>query len=700
MNKFLGLSENRRAQPGELQQSKNFVLGTKKGLPYAEVRKYSKLFATNTFDNGRKIRAMKELRKDDGTIIKFYKYDNVGGVNSSLATSDGTTTNTLIDNVLGSTGIVGMTTGFDKLFIANNGAQPKVCDGTQVWDLVDDTVFDLLPVVGNDHGDIELVEAVTVTGFGSGNFEYAFSYYSSTTGWETIPQATTKVKTNANLGVNITFDHTTSNKPGSVYDKFRTYRRLRGQNSWYLLYEQSVSSPFTRSDNFLESEFTAAMLSEAHDNETGLINMVVPGNPKSCEFFRGRLFLAGGSLTPDVATDKATWQRVFRSKRRGLVYGPDTLHWSKIELPFLFGESGTSMAEIGDDGDPITGIVSWGETLTIFKKNSTWVMQGADDEENFTFYPVSRTIGCIGRHCYAKTPIGIAFIGTDKRVYIFNGSVESILNAIPTSELFDFNADWSLADTFIAGYDPTLEAVYFTVINGSTYTNYVLFLDGLVWGVFEFGHDITAYDEWTNSAGERKLHFGTSNSLMLETNTASLGDGVVSGTVKRTVTGGTSSTLVDTSATFTTMNGLKVTILKEDGTYETQTITSHTSTTLNTTTWSTTPTAGMTYWVGEMATLLWSADLDMNDRRFKRVNGCIYEVRNPAGAFKFGMTIDEGTSRTNHQEITTASTDQRYVVPINRRAFTFAPYVESRGTSLAIEVNAIEFEPVPIRGTI
>ena len=45
-------------------------------------------------------------------------------------------------------------------------------------------------------------------------------------------------------------------------------------------------------------------------------------------------------------------------------------------------------------------------------------------------------------------------------------------------------------------------------------------------------------------------------------------------------------------------------------------------------------------------------------------------------------------------------TNQRVVVPINRRAFSFAPYIEGRGTSLALEVNAIEFEPVPIRGRI
>ena len=642
VNKFLGLSETRRAQPGELQQSKNFVLGTKKGLPYAEVRKYSKLFATNTFNAGKEIRAMKELRKDDGTITKFYKYDNVGGTNSSLAISDGTTTTTLVDNVLGSTGIVDMTTGFDKLFIANNGQTPKVSNGTTLWNLFESVTVDAAT-------DITLAETGASTGFGSGIFEYAFSFYSSTQGWETVPVAKNITKSNANLGVNITFDHTSTTKPAAVnghatiYDRYRIYRRLRGQNSWYFISDHPIVSSFTKSDTLLETEFTAAMLSEVHDNETGLINAEIPSNPVVCEFFRGRLFLAGGSHTPDAT---------FRSRRRDVVYGPDTLRWSKIELPFLFGKSGTSLAEIGDDGDPITAVVSWGEQLTVFKKNSTWVMQGADDEENFTFYPVSRTIGCFGRFSWAKTPIGIAFIGTDKKVYIFNGSVESLLNPLPTSELFDFNADWSLSDTFIAGYDPTVEAVYFTVINGSTYTNYVLFLDGLVWGVFEFGHDITAYDEWTNSSGERKLHFGTTDSLMLETNTTALGDGVVSGTVTRTATGGTSSTLVDTGATFTTLNGLKVTVQHADASYETQTITSHTGTTLNTTTWSTTPLSGRTYWIGEMDTLLWSADLDIGSRKFKRVNGCIYEVRNPAGAFKFGMTIDEGTSRTNHQEYT------------------------------------------------
>ena len=661
MNKFLGLSETRRAQTGELQQSKNFVLGTKKGLPYAEVRKYSKDFivgATATYGAGIKIRAMKELRKDDGTVIKFYKADNAGGTNGILAKHDGTTETVLLA-ATGNGGIVDMTTGFDKLFIANNGQTPKVSDGTSVWDLVDSTaVVAATPGSGNDYGDFdieELTSGSSAPGFGTGDFQYSISFYSSTRGWETIPCAPLiKTKTRANDGVKIAFEHTTATKPAdSSYDKYRVYRRLRGQNSWYLVLEASLSSGAFVNDTFIEDDFTAAMLSEVHDNETGLVNMVIPANPKSCEFFRGRLFLAGGSLTPDSATDKDTWKRVFRSKRRGLVYGPDTLHWSKIELPFLFGESGTSMAEIGDDGDPITGIVSWGEQLTIFKKNSTWVMQGADDEENFTFYPVSRTIGCIGRHCWAKTPIGIAFIGTDKKVYIFNGSVESLLNAIPTSELFDFNADWSLADTFIAGYDQTLEAVYFTVINGSTYTNYVLFMDGLVWSVFEFGHDITAYDEWTNSSGERKLHFGTSDKVILEANTNASGEGVISGTVTGTVTGGTSSTLVASGASFhTKLNGLKVTIKKDDGTYETQTITNSTSTTLTTTTWSTTPEAGMTFWVGDMETLLWSADLDLGSRKFKRVNGCIYEVRNPAGAFKFGMTIDEGTSRTNHQEYT------------------------------------------------
>lgn len=71
---------------------------------------------------------------------------------------------------------------------------------------------------------------------------------------------------------------------------------------------------------------------------------------------------------------------------------PSRLYWSDVGLPETW--QATSYIEIGgDDGTEITSLMSFGETILIFKQNSVWVLTGTD-EATFSLYRLDSQMGC------------------------------------------------------------------------------------------------------------------------------------------------------------------------------------------------------------------------------------------------------------------------------------------------------------------
>ncbi|MFQ6608919.1 MAG: hypothetical protein ACE5EE_10370 [Fidelibacterota bacterium] len=259
-----GLVTERQGLPGEVQNCKNIYLGQLEGKSRVETRKRVKRdYATRPANA--KVLMLGELRAFDGTRVKLIK------VNGNLYDADDIAGGSLKAS-LSTTAIADICYGNEKAFIADD-ENFVVTKAKAVFDLVK----------ANGGGTLSPIESGTATGFGTGTYRYMFTDYDPTNGWESLPSSEeTVVKTNINLGVQVS-------DPGNYtaqYSKKRIYRRARDDNSWYLV-KTAVTGDFPYSDALLEDDFTSAMLSEVHNNTSGITNMEIPAVATTCAFFRG-----------------------------------------------------------------------------------------------------------------------------------------------------------------------------------------------------------------------------------------------------------------------------------------------------------------------------------------------------------------------------------------------------------------------------
>lgn len=620
-NKGDGLVTARRARAGELQDTMNFLLGNREGAPRAEVRKYIKRF-NDTRRSNDKVFMLFEFRDDSGNKTKLVK-------DSSGDLFDLADPATALLTGLNTAGLADACNGNDLTFIADNGAAFYRYDDDHTNTVTDEVVE------ANKGGSITPSEtgAPAATGFGTGTFEYQFTDFDPVLGQETILSVTASVtKANANTGVRISQTGLSFANP---YTQKRIYRRLRDNNNWFLI-ATAGSGDFPVDDSTLELNLTAASSSEVHDNLTGLANNEIPAAPVSCTFHRGRLFSLSG----------------------------DELRWSKIDLFFIFKKNGEATKQIGDDGDEGVRVLTWGESLIIFKRNSTWVMNGDVDEAGFVFYPASRTIGAISRFAIAKTPIGVIFVGNDYQIYNFDLTVGSLLQPIVTSTGIDFSndasIDWTKADLFSAGWDPFQNVVYITFLDSSEEpTTYSLFLDGMKFGKFEASMNVVKPRYWaelTNSASERKLHFGDQQGYVYETETNTSADGPPSGTVTGTITSSTTTTITDSAATFfitgDDLLGFSVVVDNGDGTFTEKIIQSNTADTITVTVaFSIAPGVGLTYYIAPMHTLYFLGAIDDDNPFIKKFQKMFVTVNDGNGTFRFGSDLNDTVTRSDFRSV-------------------------------------------------
>jgi len=448
---------------------------------------------------------------------------------------------------------------------------------------------------------------------------------------------------------------------GAQYTQKRIYRRMRDDNSWYLIAAIPTGS-FPYIDTTLETDFLAAALSEVHNNTTGLANMEVPVTAVTCAFFRGRLFLGY----------------------------KDSVRWSKIDLSFIFKSDGAATKRIGDDGDDTVRIISWNTSLIIFKRYSIWVMNGDVLEDGFTFYPATKTIGLLGRFALAATPQSIVFLGSDGRVWTFDLNQ---LNMI--SSQISISQTKSSADTFSAGWDRYQDCVYLTTDQAS----YMIF--GKEFGLVEYAMNKVVPSVWgelTNSAGERKLYLGDTQGYIYETETSNSIDGVSSGTTSGTVTSATTSTLTDSSAVFNTtgngLTGLSLTIGSV-----TYLIVSNTGTVITISgTFSPALAGGESYSIGSTYYLWHSSPIDHGSSRRKRLQRVVYTHRLVTGSITYGVTLERNTDLTAINKVKVATGLFRVVLAVRYRAFRFAIFFF--GIDVVFDLVGLFVEPKGDRGIV
>ena len=675
---FLGLVENRRRfAPGEAKVCQNFLINrVEGGQSRAEVRSLlTKYEATRAAASG--ALSLFEHRQNDGAYRELLKlangtlYESVGGGGAWASVKTGLSTLTME-----------FCRGFDKTYFVDGDNDGNfMYNGSSVRDLVKSA----------PGGSLAPTEAgaAAATGFGLGTFEYTFSDYDPTDGWESVPRATqTVVKANANTGV-VLSDPGTYTAP---YTRKRIYRRLRGTNQWYLVHTKATGD-FPFSDTVLESALLPSALSEVHDNETGIMDMEVPAAGVSCVFYRGRLFLARD----------------------------DTVLWSKVGLPFLFRISGEARKEIGDDGDPVTALRVFGESLVVFKQNSIWVLNGDVEESGFVFYPASRWVGCISRNSCVVTSEGIVFFDMQMVPWMFDLTPQSIRE--PVGNVIDvwnsFSADLGVTARYSywgCGYYAEERAAVFNFVDGNdAYGDpYVFFLDGRVWSKLSSGGmKWTCFAELTlgDAPGGARCFYignGSGQTFYIPPDTLGndpVGDGIMSGTVSGTATGGAATTVTVGAAAFKTTEdsliGRNVTVVRaSDGTIQHALIVSNTGTVITVASWPTfTPASGDTVYVGAIHAILHLGEYDLGSPQAKRLNRVYFMHEEVNHSWRLGCQKDDDSSRSNY---VTRNLNNKFRSRFNvsRRGYKFSPFVEGVHPTLALDLQEIHFEPKEVRGVI
>ena len=175
-------------------------------------------------------------------------------------------------------------------------------------------------------------------------------------------------------------------------------------------------------------------------------------------------------------------------------------------------------------------------------------MNGDLDEANFTFYPAVAGMGCIAPWTIpGATTMRILFLSSCG-VYSYDLAQTVLLSSAIQDDLDDIAVS-TRAEFFVAGVQPCDRQYQLSVTPSGGTTNtktHALNLGADVWGRIERGMGVnvpTCYSDTSdcgpihNSAGRVKLYVGDTGGYLYETDsTASVGDGVTSGTVAGSVT--------------------------------------------------------------------------------------------------------------------------------------------------------------------
>lgn len=177
---------------------------------------------------------------------------------------------------------------------------------------------------------------------------------------------------------------------------------------------------------------------------------------------------------------------------------------------------GNSLIVGRNDNQIITGLQRFGDTTTVFKKSSIFLISGATPSE-FSINPTPSDVGCIAPNSIVLTDAGI-FFWSEAGPALFNGYKTTLLGKRLKSILD--SVDWANADKISASYYPARKQLLISYPrSGQSYTDRALLLDmyrmaddkapPVFWPITAGGFSSTASK--IDSTGIRKVFFGHSS---------------------------------------------------------------------------------------------------------------------------------------------------------------------------------------------
>lgn len=615
---------------------------------------------------------------------------------------------------LDSTHLVQMATANGFVFLADWAVKNYISDGTAGG------TYELQKTLPT--GVFTLASAGTATGNAAATIRYWYSDLDPATGMESPPSAPVSVARGADAGVTVTSSTLTFTAP---YTQKNLYREKAGDPGAVFLVASGLTAvSFPYADTSLDTSLTTE--SEIH-TDSGAAAIEKPEAAKHVCWHRGRIFLAN------------------------LAGHPSRIRWSMPLEPTQFSnDTGARWDLAADDGQEITGMVSFNGALVIFKTNSIHVMNGDVDESMFTFFPAVVGNGCVAMRTIAVWPdAGIFFLGRCG-VYIFDmqSAKPAATNILPDLDLLDP----AYRDYYSAGIDPCNRLYMLSATpTGSTRNKvtHVLNVDTGAWGRFEFCAGFVTPTFWSpstengqvrNYAGTVKGFFGDALGFLYETdvafvaaNTYPQGDGMVAG----------QTVLVPTAATATTTTfgagaavfnagskcvGLSLTVVRAaDGSIESRIITAQSGTfVLTHAAWTgATPTTADLCFIGAYAAYLalGRMDLDATARKRwrkmfvefqKQVSSVAVPLANQQIPVWLGYILDSAAAPL---DANTATDLEKFTPPfgaksistyngvrdrvvIQRRAVSMSPFVYMMGVGHSLELLLLEIEGYPLGSTV
>ena len=646
-------------KPGYARISRNLLHN--RGDDRAELRAgIDRVYATRPSNNP--VYGLYEFINNSGTISRLVQ------VNGSLRTftlSPGDLT-TEIDTGHQTSGLSRFTTFLNFWIQADNRDNNYIGNGTVAYP------FQIAAPTSNP-----TVANAAGAGLSTGTYRYDYARYSSTTG-EISPAygtASSVTTTAANSRVNFTLSLTASEQ----FDQYRIYRTKVGGTQYYEVTTRAVASPDVYTDSTSDASLTT--VSTIHTS-AGASKTDRPVAATDVIYHRGRVHLIG--LTGA------------RSRHR----------WSQINS-FSFDSTTDARHDVeSDDGDFFWRGFSYDGALILMKDHSIHIMNGDVDELSFTWQTVSDKdtgIGCYCPFTSVATPIGIIFQG-ECGVYVYRPGMREPQRISDTIQDDIDDLDYSRRLLFVGGYDPCNRAYLLSVTPSGAATNtrtYAYFIDTGYWSDWRFGMGNLDAANWAlihNTTSRMKAYLGESEGWVYESDADTGNDGVTSGTESGTATGGSATSVTDTTAAFrTTGDGLTdiTATIRAAGTnnYESQEISSNTGTILTTATFTTTPASGDTYYVGAIEGILSLGRFDFDDAGYKRFHAINFEFQSQThtASLLLGFTVDGDTQPTTVTSFSQSGIF-RISVPVNRIGVGISPYIRTVGTDHPFEILKVEID--------
>lgn len=412
-------------------------------------------------------------------------------------------------------------------------------------------------------------------------YDVGLTYYNSATGHESsLSDFTTVTLSGGNLQMDVSW----SAPADTQVDYVRVY--IRQQSTQKLAFRLVVgSTPAAHATHGGFPVATTAIVVNVSDAQlrafiskapSTFVNDPPPAGIQWLCWYRGRMFAATGSY----------------------------LYYSQLNLPESF--DGANEPVNPQDGDIITGLHPTSAGLLVFKRDSTYILQG-DDPASWVLEVLDPELGCVSNDS-AVTVEGVTRWWSELGpVMLSGGGLVAIGTPFIAPQIAPDALAYNYLNGVVAGVDILNQMVIWSVPEAGQTRNSLLLpynyrlnrWAASVWNPF----DVASIAVIEDSESRPWLYFGNYGGQLFKWWSGD-NDGVPSGTLNGTVTSATSTTLTDSTAAFyTTGAGLKeryvYAINSTNTDIQRRRITSNTATQLTiASAWTTNPDTTYTYVVG------------------------------------------------------------------------------------------------------